>query len=82
MHTITLRKNFTMPENIVKNLEFLAKKMHKKQSQVIQELIQDKMKEFEKERKLRAVEQMSGMFTGKIPEDVSIQSIKANSENQ
>ena len=82
MHTITLRKNFTMPEAIAKNLEFLAKKMHKKQSQVLQELIQDKMKEFEKEKKLQAVERMSGIFTGKIPEHVSIQSIKANNEDQ
>jgi len=70
-----------MSEYIVENLEFLAKTMHKKQSQVIQELIQDKMKEFEKERKLKAVEKMSGMFTGEIPENISIQSIKASSDN-
>ena len=70
-----------MSEYIVKNLEFLAEKMQKKQSQVIQELIQDKIEEFEKEKKIQAVEKMSGMFTGKISEDTSVQSIKANSEN-
>ena len=78
---MTIRKNFTMSEQIVGNLEFLAKAMHKKQSQVIQELIQEKMQEFEKEKKLKAVEKMSGMFTGEIAEDLSIQSIKANSED-
>ncbi len=78
---MTLRKNFTMTDSVVFDLEFLAKKMHKKQSQVIQELIKQKMKEFEKDRKIEILEKMSGMFTGKIPQDLSIQSIKADSEN-
>lgn len=78
---MVIRKNFTMSEYVVKNLKFLAKTMHKKQSQVIQDLINEKMKEFEKEKKLQAVEEMSGMFTGKIDENISIQSIKAQSEN-
>ena len=78
---MTIRKNFTMSEQIVGNLEFLATAMHKKQSRVIQELIQEKMQEFEKENKLKAVKKMSGMFTGAIDEDPAIQSIKANREN-
>ena len=78
---MTIRKNFTMSEYIVENLEFLAKKMHKKQSQVIQLLIEEKMKEYEKEKKLLAVEKMSGLFTGEFSYEVSIQTIKANSEN-
>jgi len=78
---MTIRKNFTMSEYIVENLEFLSKVMHKKQSQVIQELITDKMTEYKKDKKLQIVEKMSGMFTGKIPESTSIQSTKANSEN-
>ncbi len=78
---MTVRKNFTMPEDIVENLEFLANYMHKKQSQVIQDLIQEKMKMFEKEKKIQAVEKMSGMFSGKIPQNISIQSTKADSEN-
>ncbi len=78
---MTIRKNFTMPDSVVVDLEFLAKKMQKKQSQVIQELISQKMKEFQKDKKLAILENMSGMFTGKIPENISIQSIKADSEN-
>ena len=78
---MTIRKNFTMSEQIVNSLEFLAKTMHKKQSQVIQELIQEKMQEFEKEKRIKAVEKMSGIFTGEVAEEISIQSIKANSED-
>ena len=78
---MTIRKNFTMSEQIVDSLEFLAKTMHKKQSQVIQELIIEKMQEFEKEKRLKAVEKMSGIFTSEVPEEVSIQSIKADSDN-
>ncbi len=70
-----------MSDTVVLNLEFLSKKMNKKQSQVIQELITQKMKEYEKEKKLDILEKMSGMFTGKIPQRISIQSIKADSEN-
>ena len=78
---MTIRKNFTMPDNIVQDLEYIAKKTHKKQSQVIQELISDRMKEYEIAKKLEALEKMSGMFTGMIPEHVNIQWIKANSDN-
>ena len=81
MSTLAVRKNFTIPKTIVEKLEFLAQKMQKKQSQVIQELINEKMKEYEQKRKLQILEDMSGMFTGKIDEDVSVQSIKANSAN-
>jgi hypothetical protein len=70
-----------MSENIVSDLEFLANSMHKKQSQVIQELIQEKMKTLEKEKKIEALERISGMFTGKISEETSIQTSKANSDN-
>jgi len=81
MSTLTLRKNFTMSEVIVRKLEFLANKMGKKQSQVIQELINEKMKTYEKEQKLQALEKMSGMFTGVVSEELSIQTIKANSDD-
>ena len=78
---MTIRKNFTMPESIVESLEYIAENTHKKQSQVIQDLISDKMKEYEKAKKLEAVEKMAGMFNGLIPEHINIQYIKANSDN-
>ncbi len=78
---MTVRKNFTMPDYIVNNLEFIANETHKKQSQVIQDLIQEKMKEYEKEKKLQALENISGIVSGKISQEISIQHIKANSDN-
>ena len=78
---MSIRKNFTMPEKIAEDLEYLAKKLDKKQSQVIQDLIEAKVREYEKEKKLEALERISGIFTGMIPEHVDIQWIKANSDN-
>ncbi len=78
---MSVRKNFTMPEKVAEDLEYLAKKLDMKQSQVIQELIEEKISEYEIKRKLEAAEKISGMFTGMFPEHVNIQWIKANSDN-
>jgi len=78
---MTVRKNFTMPEKVAEDLAYLAKKLGKKQSQVIQDLIEEKVAEYSKEEKLEALERISGMFTGMFPEHVDIQWIKANSGN-
>jgi predicted DNA-binding protein len=80
---MSVRKNFSMPEKVAKDLEYLSKKLDKKQSQIVQELIEEKMAEYEIEKKLEAAEKISGsgMFTGMFPEHVNIQWIKANSDN-
>ena len=78
---MSVRKNFTMPEKIADDLAYLAKKLDKKQSQVIQGLIEDKIADYEMEKKLEAAEKLAGMFTGMFPEHVDIQWIKANSDN-
>jgi predicted DNA-binding protein len=78
---MSVRKNFTMPEHIAIDLEYLAKKLGKKQSQVIQDLIEEKVSEYNVDEKLEALENISGMFTGMFPEHVDIQWIKANSDN-
>jgi predicted DNA-binding protein len=78
---MSVRKNFTMPEHIAIDLEYLAKKLGKKQSQVIQDLIEEKVSEYKVDEKLEALENISGMFTGMFPEHVDIQWIKANSDN-
>jgi len=70
-----------MPDKVAEDLEYLSKKLDKKQSQIVQELIEEKMAEYEKEKKLEALEKISGMFTGMFPEHVDIQWIKANSDN-
>ena len=77
---MSVRKNFTMSEDIVSDLEELARVMNKKQSQVIQELIVERMKQIKKENKLKSVEKMSGMFSGLIPEHINTQWIKSQDE--
>ncbi len=78
---MSVRKNFTMPESIVSDLEELAKIMNKKQSQVIQELIEEKMHEYTRQKRLASLEKMSGMFSGMIPEYVDMQWIKSRDED-
>ncbi|WP_292664382.1 hypothetical protein [Nitratifractor sp.] len=76
---MSVRKNFTMPEHVAEDLEYLAKRLNKKQSQVIQDLIEEKMSEYEAKKRLEAAEKLTGMFTGMFPEDIDIQRIKADS---
>ena len=71
------RKNFTMPEETVRELEFLAAAMNKKQSQVIQELIHKASEKHLKEERLASLERLKGCFTGLLDEDMTIQKIKA-----
>ena len=78
---MTIRKNFTMPEYIVESLEYIAEKTHKKQSQVIQDLISDRMEEYEKAKKIEALNNLVGIADGKLPEHITIQYIKAHSDN-
>lgn len=78
---MSVRKNFSMPDRVAEDLEYLSRKLDKKQSQIVQELIEEKMAEYEIEKKLEALDKISGMFTGMFPEHVNIQWIKANSDN-
>lgn len=72
----TVRKNFTMVEEIANKLEFLSQVMHKKQSQVIQELIVQESKKYENSKKLERLEKMHGKLDGLLG-DVSMQKIKS-----
>ncbi|CAA6826912.1 MAG: Unknown protein [uncultured Sulfurovum sp.] len=78
---MTVRKNFTMPESIVYDLEELSRVLNKKQSQVIQELIEERMKKVMKQKKLDSLAKMSGMFSGLIPEYLDMQWIKSQDED-
>lgn len=75
------RKNFTMPEETVRELEFLAAAMNKKQSQVIQELIHKASEKHLKEERLASLKRLSGIFDDVLPVDElkSIQQIKSES---
>jgi len=71
-----IRKNFTMLEEIANKLEFLSEVMHKKQSQVIQDLILQESKKYENSKKLERLEKMHGKLDGLLS-DVSVQKIKS-----
>lgn len=79
MSSVVVRKNFTMLEEVAKQLEFLSKKMDKKQSQVIQELITQESRKYENLEKLKRLEQMQGRFDGLLG-DLSVQKIKSEHE--
>jgi metal-responsive CopG/Arc/MetJ family transcriptional regulator len=72
---MTVRKNFTLPDDLAKKLEEMAKRDGKKQSQIIQEMIKKRIKEEEKEKKLESLHSLKGILTGKIPQDITIQTI-------
>jgi metal-responsive CopG/Arc/MetJ family transcriptional regulator len=78
---MTIRKNFTLPDDIAKQLEDMAKKRGQKQSQLIAKLIEKEAKEEDKKRKLAMIDELAGMFTGLFPDEVTIQSIKANRDD-
>ena len=76
MASQTIRKNFTMLEEIANKLEFLSEVMHKKQSQVIQDLILQESKKYENSKKLERLEKMHGKLDGLLS-DISVQKIKS-----
>ena len=77
---MTVRKNFTLPDDLAKKLEEMAKRDGKKQSQIIQEMIREKIKEEEKEKKLESLHSLKGMFTGVFGDEWSIQEYKAKKD--
>lgn len=72
----SVRKNFTMSEETTRELDFLATKLNKKQSQIIQELIHKESEVLRQAARLSKLQQLKGVFTGHIGEK-SIQDLKA-----
>ncbi|MBO0612927.1 MAG: hypothetical protein RL122_918 [Pseudomonadota bacterium] len=71
------RKNFTMPDETARELDFLATFLHKKQSQVIQELIHNASAALRNDLRLAKLKQLKGAFTGLIGDEQSIQRMKS-----
>jgi predicted DNA-binding protein len=74
------RKNFTMPDETARELDFLATLLHKKQSQVIQELIHKASAALRNDLRLAKLKQLKGVFTGLIGDEQSIQRMKSERE--
>lgn len=72
----TVRKNFTMMDETVRDLDFLAEILHKNRSQILQDLIRKEAEMRRNELRLAKLKQMKGFFTGEIGAQ-SIQSMKS-----
>ena len=73
----SIRKNFVFDENVVWQLEALAKSKQKSQTAIIQELIIESAKEIEKDKRLGAFDSLIGSLNGKLT-DKTVQSIKGS----
>ena len=72
-----VRKNFVFKKEVASHLEELAKIEGKSMTMFIQEMIEEKYKEIEKEKKLAAFHRGAGLLTGFFGEE-TIQEIMAN----
>lgn len=71
-----IRKNFTMADEAVRDLDFLATVLNKNRSQIIQELVRREAELRRNELRLTKLQQMKGLLTNQIGEK-SIQIIKS-----
>lgn len=67
-----------MPQRTARELDFLAESQHKKQSQVIQELIHEASEALRNELRLTQLKKLKGAFTGLIGDEQSIQRMKSD----
>ena len=78
-----VRKNITLSKKADEYLKILAKEKKKSQSEVIEELIEKEAREYEKKKKLEAFERFLKLTENiSIPENISMQKIKAEMENE
>lgn len=61
---MTIRKNFLFDEEIARHLEEIAKLEGKTQTQTIQEFIENAYKQISVKKKLAALDELSGSFSG------------------
>ncbi len=73
---MTVRKNFLLDDEIARHLEELAKKENTTQTNIIKNMIEEKYKEQEMQKKLDALDSIIEMPPGSLV-GKSIQSIKA-----
>ncbi len=63
---MTVRKNFLFEEEVAKHLEELAKAEGKTQTQIVQEMTEERYRQIRKQRKLEALEALKGSLSGMI----------------
>ena len=72
-----VRKNFVFDAVVVQHLEELAASMGKSLTKTVQEIVEERYKEIEKQKKLAAAIEIAGSATG-VFGDLTIQQIKAS----
>ena len=78
-----VRKNITLSKKADECLKILAEEKKKSQNEVIEELIEKEAREYEKKKKLEAFERFLKLTKNiSIPENISMQKIKAEMENE
>ncbi len=63
---MTIRKNFLFEEEVAKHLEELAKVEGKTQTQIVQEMTEERYGQIRKKKKLEALEALKGSLSGMI----------------
>lgn len=72
-----VRKNFIFDPTVAQHLEELAASQGKSLNKTVQELIEERYKEIEKQEKLKILHELAGSATGLFG-NLTIQEIKAN----
>ena len=63
---MTIRKNFLFDDEVARHLEEIAKAEGKTQTQIVQEAIEERYKKISIEKKLEALDRITGSFSGLI----------------
>ena len=72
---MTIRKNFLFEQEVAKHLEELAKAEGKTQTQIVQEMTEERYRQIRKKRKLEALEKLKNSPAANIG-DIDIQQIR------
>jgi len=72
---MTIRKNFLFEEEVAKHLEELAKAEGKTQTQIVQEMTEERYKQIRKKRKLEALKKLKNSPAANIG-DIDIRQIR------
>ncbi|MBN2824980.1 MAG: hypothetical protein JXQ76_06645 [Campylobacterales bacterium] len=82
MSEISVRKNFVFKENIAKHLEEIALKESKSMTKVLEELIEQKYEETNKEKRLQALNDFFDITEKLIKPNTTIQNTKASMDKK
>ncbi len=74
---MTVRKNFVFDKEVASHLSEMAKREHKSQTALVQEMIEAHYREISRQERLRIAKELAGSCNGCF-EESTIQKIKAN----